>query len=61
MIRSWQQCGLIGGTNALRTSQVIWGTVHGIAKLWIDGIYTDSAQIEEVSRCAVKLFVNKAS
>lgn len=61
MIRSWQQCGLIGGTNALRTSQVIWGTVHGIAKLWIDGIYTDSAQIEEVSLCAVNMFVNKLS
>jgi AcrR family transcriptional regulator len=59
MIRSWQHCGLIGGTSALRTSQVIWGTVHGIAKLWIDGIYTDSAQIEEVSRCAVNLFLNK--
>ena len=59
MIRSWQQCGLIGGTNPLRTSQVIWGTVHGIAKLWIDGIYTDSAQIEEVSLCAVNMFVNK--
>jgi AcrR family transcriptional regulator len=60
MIRSWQQSGLISGTNALRTSQVIWGTVHGIAKLWIDGVYTDIAQIEEVSRCAVKIFVNKA-
>ena len=61
MIRSWQQCGLISGTNALRTSQVIWGTVHGIAKLWIDGIYTDSAQIEEVSLCAVNMFINKDS
>ena len=49
MIRSWQQRGLIGGDNPLRTSQVIWGTVHGIAKLFIDGIYTDAAQIEEVS------------
>jgi AcrR family transcriptional regulator len=61
MIRSWQQCGLICSDNPLRTSQVIWGTVHGIAKLWIDGIYTDLAQIEEVSLCAVNMFVNKAS
>lgn len=57
MVRSWQEAGLISGDNALRTSQVIWGTVHGIAKLLIDGIYTDPAQIEEVSQCAVKLFI----
>ncbi|MCT2531313.1 TetR/AcrR family transcriptional regulator [SAR92 clade bacterium H921] len=59
MITSWQQAGLIGGDNPLRTSQVIWGAVHGIAKLLIDGIYTDAAQIEEVSLCAVRLFLNK--
>jgi hypothetical protein len=40
---------------------VIWGTVHGIAKLLIDGIYTDSAQIEEVSLCAVTLFIKRTS
>ncbi len=61
MVRSWQESGLIGGSNPLRTSQVIWGTVHGIAKLWIDGIYTDSSKIEEISLCAVNIFVNKPS
>ena len=61
MITSWQASGLIGGDNPLRTSQVIWGTVHGIAKLLIDGIYTDSAQIEEVSLCAVTRFIKKTS
>ena len=61
MVRSWQEAGLISGDNALRTSQVIWGTVHGIAKLLIDGIYTDAAQIEEVSQCAVKLFIRNNS
>ncbi len=61
MVTSWQEMGLISGDNPLRTSQVIWGAVHGIAKLRIDGIYTDSAQIEEVSLCAVKLFIKTAS
>jgi hypothetical protein len=66
MIRSWQEGGLlasdsVAGDNALRTSQVIWGAVHGIAKLLIDGIYTDAAQIEEISLCAVKLFIQKRS
>ncbi|MGB2259749.1 MAG: TetR/AcrR family transcriptional regulator [Porticoccaceae bacterium] len=66
MIRSWQDAGLlasdtVAGDSALRTSQVIWGAVHGIAKLLIDGIYTDAAQIEEISQCAVKLFIQKRS
>lgn len=61
MVTSWQEMGLISGDNPLRTSQVIWGAVHGIAKLRIDGIYTDSAQIEEVSLCAVKIFIKTAS
>lgn len=61
MVTSWQEMGLISGDNPLRTSQVIWGAVHGIAKLRIDGIYTDSAQIEEVSLCAVKLFIKTAN
>ena len=59
MVRSWQQAGLISGDSPLRTSQVIWGTVHGIAKLYIDGIYIDAAQIEEVSQCAVRMFIQK--
>ena len=60
MIRSWQDCGLIAGTDALRTSQVIWGAQHGIAKLWIDGIYTDPEKIEELSLCAVEVFASAA-
>lgn len=57
MVSSWQNCGLLSGQSALRTSQVIWGAVHGIAKLFIDGIYTDAAQIEQVSQRAVEMFV----
>ena len=61
MIRCWQECGLLSkDDNPLRTSQVIWGAVHGIAKLWIDGIYTDDGQIEAVALCAVNIFINKA-
>lgn len=59
MVSSWQKCGCLGGDSPLRTSQVIWGAVHGIAKLFIDGIYTDAAQIEEVSQRAIEMFVEK--
>ena len=59
MVSSWQKSGLLSGDSPLRTSQVIWGAVHGITKLFIDGIYTDAAQIEEVSQRAVEMFVEK--
>ncbi|UVW33774.1 TetR/AcrR family transcriptional regulator [SAR92 clade bacterium H455] len=61
MMRCWQDCGVISGDNPLRTAQVIWGALHGIAKLFIDGIYTDTAQIEEVTRCAINMFISKPS
>ena len=55
--QEWQRQGLLNiDDNALRSSQVIWGTVHGIAKLFIDGIYTDSSKIKEICDCAVNMF-----
>lgn len=56
MIKHWQKVGLILEDDPLRFSQVIWGAMHGIAKLYIDGIYKDAARIEEISSMAVKLF-----
>ncbi|MGB1289550.1 MAG: TetR/AcrR family transcriptional regulator [Porticoccaceae bacterium] len=57
MIEYWQSTGLIGGDNPLRTAQVIWGTLHGIAKLFIDGIYTDVARAEEIVISALPMFL----
>ncbi len=57
MIGEWQKSGLLDkNQNTLRLSQVIWGTLHGIAKLLIDGIYTQTSQVEEICDCAVELF-----
>ncbi len=61
MTRVWQQQKLLnhsGKDNALRASQVLWGTVHGIAKLFIDGIYTDLSHVEEICDHAVDMFLN---
>jgi len=58
MVGQWQTVGLISGDNPLRTAQVLWGTLHGIAKLFIDGIYTDVARVEEIALTAVPLFVS---
>ncbi len=59
MVEKWQKAGLLSADEStLRLSQVIWGTLHGIAKLLIDGIYTDTSNIEEMCDCAIDLFTH---
>ncbi|MFT5520207.1 MAG: AcrR family transcriptional regulator [Enterobacterales bacterium] len=61
MTKNWQENGLIkSDENTLRLAQVIWGTVHGIAKLLIDGIYTQTSQVEEICDSAIALFTMMA-
>jgi AcrR family transcriptional regulator len=58
--KQWQSKGLLDQqTNSLRLSQVIWGTMHGVAKLLIDGIYTHTSQVEEICACAAELFAKR--
>jgi len=62
MTQEWQKQGLFNvGDNALRASQVLWGTVHGIAKLFIDGIYTDNSKIDEICDFTVAMFLISGS
>ncbi|WP_299074878.1 TetR/AcrR family transcriptional regulator [uncultured Paraglaciecola sp.] len=57
MTKQWQAQGLMPNTeDTLRLSQVTWGTMHGIARLLIDGIYADSSHIDDMCNCAVNLF-----
>ncbi len=58
MTEEWQKQGLLNiNDNALRASQVLWGMVHGIAKLFIDGIYTDNSKVEEICDYAVSMLL----
>lgn len=57
MIAYWQSKGLVNGDNPLRTAQVIWGTLHGIAKLYNDGVYTDVTRVEEIVASALPMFL----
>jgi len=62
MTEEWQKQGLFhnkNNDNALRASQALWGTVHGIAKLFIDGIYNNADQIEEICDVVVDMFLKK--
>ncbi|MFT2091463.1 TetR/AcrR family transcriptional regulator [Paraglaciecola sp. 2405UD69-4] len=62
MTKRWQSQGVIpNNENTLRLSQVTWGTMHGIARLLIDGIYADRTHIDEMCDCAVNLFTQQLS
>ena len=43
--------------DSLRLAQVTWGSLHGLARLLIDGIYTDDSHIDEMCDCAANLLM----
>lgn len=58
VVKQWQANSMLPtNQSALRMSQVIWGTLHGIAKLTIDGIYTEQSSIDEMCQCAIDLML----
>jgi AcrR family transcriptional regulator len=58
-IENWQNQELINADiPALRLSQVIWGMMHGLARLLIDGIYVDQKQIDEMSSAIATLLTS---
>ncbi|MGS2720369.1 TetR/AcrR family transcriptional regulator [Paraglaciecola aestuariivivens] len=60
LTKSWQQQGLLpAGEETLRLAQITWATMHGIARLLIDGIYADQSHIEEMCNCAINIFTAK--
>jgi AcrR family transcriptional regulator len=62
MTKTWQKQGLMpANEDTLRLSQVTWGTMHGIARLLIDGIYADRTHIDQMCDCAVNLFTSQFS
>jgi AcrR family transcriptional regulator len=51
-----QDRGLVAkDMDALRFTQVAWGTCHGISRLLIDGIYTDSASVNRLCETAADI------
>ncbi|PCI47600.1 MAG: TetR family transcriptional regulator [Alphaproteobacteria bacterium] len=58
MTRYCQDQGFLPATeDSLRLAQVSWGTLHGLARLLIDGIYTDDSPIDEMCDCAANLLM----
>lgn len=59
LITGWQQHGLLlADKPALRQTQVIWATLHGLAKLVTDGVYADSGHIDDMCDCAVSMLLH---
>ncbi len=60
MTKLWQEQGLMPKSeDTLRLAQVTWGTMHGIARLLIDGIYADNSHIDEMCETAANLFTTR--
>jgi AcrR family transcriptional regulator len=55
-LQSLQSRGLVAqDLDILRFAQVSWGTHHGISRLLIDGIYTDSASVNRICETAADM------
>jgi len=58
MTKIWQDKGLMPtGGNTLRLAQVTWGTLHGLARLLIDGIFGDAEHLDDMCECIVNTFM----
>ncbi|SES71221.1 TetR/AcrR family transcriptional regulator [Thalassotalea agarivorans] len=61
MTSYWQEQGVLPRhIKSLRLSQVIWGTLHGIARLAIDGVYHEQSPIDEMCESAIQLFLHNS-
>ena len=57
-IAAWQNKGIVSNKyEALRFAQVSWGTLHGISRLMIDGIYIEQLPQQETIDTVVSLFM----
>lgn len=61
-IRRWQEAGAItADVDVLRYAQVSWGTLHGLCRLLIDGIYLDRASMGRMCDEAARMFWRELS
>jgi AcrR family transcriptional regulator len=57
MTKTWQEQGLLAAEeDTLRLAQVTWATMHGLARLLIDGVYADNSHIDAMCETAVNVF-----
>lgn len=58
LIKRWQDNGTLSADeDSLRLAQVTWATMHGLARLIIDGIYSENLHLDEMCDCLVSSFI----
>lgn len=58
LIKRWQDNGTLSASeDSLRLAQVTWATMHGLARLIIDGVYSDNLHLDEMCECLVNSFI----
>ncbi|MEH6649367.1 MAG: TetR/AcrR family transcriptional regulator [Motiliproteus sp.] len=56
-VEVWQKQGVLPAScEALRFTQVIWSTLHGLCRLVIDGVYVESDSIDVIGDTVLRLF-----
>ncbi|NCF17651.1 MAG: TetR family transcriptional regulator [Haliea sp.] len=53
--RNQQRGQIKADLDVLRFVQVYWGTLHGISRLLLDGVYTDSASVKQLCDAAADM------
>ena len=61
-VREWQGHGLVDESlDVLRYAQVSWGTLHGLSRLLIDGVYADRDTMGPMCDQAATMFWHELS
>lgn len=56
LIKRWQQEGTLSAKeDSLRLAQVSWGALHGISRLFIDGLYIESKNLDAMAETVLHL------
>lgn len=60
LITDWQEAGVLPNKiKPLRLAQITWGTLHGLSKLFMDGIYADRKSLNELCDSLMLLLTGK--
>ncbi|WP_394177019.1 TetR/AcrR family transcriptional regulator [Thalassotalea litorea] len=59
LIKRWQQEGILSANeDSLRLAQVSWGALHGLSRLFIDGLYIEPKNLDAMADTVLRLLTN---
>lgn len=61
LVEKMQHLGILPETHSpLKTAQACWASLHGLAKLLIDGVYVELQDLEDIATATVELLTRKS-